>query len=100
MVNVVLVFELRLGGNLLCLYYSVLRFRTSKFPKIAWGPFGTLVLLVLCQMMWLLYFILFAPDVALAYDFLNAVGSLAGFSVFHQVVCGLYFRLLNFLKLR
>lgn len=94
-VNVLLVFELLRDSNLLCLCYSFLRCCASKFPKIVCGPCVTWVLLVLCKMMWLLYFIFFASDTAFAFDFLNAVNCLVCCSVSYMVVCGLYFRLKN-----
>ena len=99
-VNVWLVFELLLDGIFPCRCCSFLEFCASNFPRIVCGPFATLVLLVLREMMWLLCLTLFAPDTAFAYDFLNAVGSLIGCSVSSLVVSGLYFRLLNFLNLR
>lgn len=94
-----LLFKFLLDGIFLCSCCLFLGFCASNFPKILWLVFSTLVLLVLREM-WLLYFTLFAPDTAFAYDFLNAVDSLVGFSVSSLAVSGLHFSLLNFLNLR
>ena len=83
-------------GILLCLFCSFLGFCASNIPRIVWGSFA---LLVLGEMMWLLYFTLFASDTSFRCDFLNAVGSLTGYSVSSLVVSGLYLRVMNFLNL-
>ena len=72
----------------------------SNFHRIVCGSFAIIVLLAWREMIWLLFFTLFAPNTAFACDFLNAVVSLVGCTVSSLVVSGFYFRLLNFLNLR
>ena len=93
-------FKFFLDGIMPCLCCSFLRFCASNFSRIVCGSFATLVLLMLCEMMRLMYFKLFVPDTAFSYNFLNAVGSLVCYRISSLDVSGLYFRLLNFFNLR
>lgn len=54
-----LVFELLLDNIWSCLYCILFGFCAFNFPRIVRCSFATLVLLVLLEMMWLLYFVLF-----------------------------------------